>query len=77
MFSYSVEKLELDKKKLREIVSQYAVPDMWRSLWQVTNTLIPYLALYYLMFRSVEYSYWLTVNIPILVPFESGIFRHC
>ena len=54
-----------DKNRLRKIVSQYAIPDVWRSLWQVANTLLPYLAQYYLKFRSVEISYWLTLALSI------------
>ena len=65
MFSYSADKLKLDKKKLRKIVSSYAVPDVWRSLWQVVNTLIPYVVLFYAMLRSVEYSLWLTMALSI------------
>jgi len=65
MFRYSADKLKLDKKKLRQIVSQYAVPDIWRSLWQISNTLIPYVALFYLMLRSVAVSYWLTLALSI------------
>ena len=51
--------------RLRQIVAKYQVPDRWRSLWQVLNTLPPYLALWYLMIRSVEISYWLTLLLSI------------
>jgi len=59
------EKLTLDKKHIRAVVNRYASPDLRRSLWQVANTLVPYLALFYLMLRSVAISYWLTLALAI------------
>ena len=53
--------LNLDKTVLRGILSRYNRPDLGRSLWQIVNTVLPYLALFYLMLRSVEISYWLTL----------------
>lgn len=50
----------------RPIVAKYARPDVWRSLWQVANTLIPYLALFYISMRSLEISFWLTLPMTIL-----------
>ncbi len=43
------------------LIKPYQVPDTRRSIWQIVNTLIPYFALWYLMIRSVEVSYWLTL----------------
>ncbi len=54
-------KLTIDRDQIRAAVNRYASPDLRRSLWQVANTLIPYLALFYLMLRSVAISYWLTL----------------
>ena len=48
------------------VVAKYAWPDAWRSLWQVANTLIPYLALFYLSMRSLEVSFWLTLPLSLL-----------
>ena len=45
----------------RQIVARYARPDLWRSIWQMANTLIPYFALWFLMIYSVHISYWLTL----------------
>ena len=49
----------------RKIVSKYQVPDTWRSIWQIVNTLVPYIALWALMFWSVGISYWLTLLLSI------------
>lgn len=49
----------------RKIVSKYQVPDTWRSIWQIVNTLVPYIALWALMLWSVRISYWLTLLLSI------------
>jgi omega-6 fatty acid desaturase (delta-12 desaturase) len=50
----------------RKIVANYARPDLWRSIWQVANSIIPYLALFYLSMRSLEVSFWLTLPLTVL-----------
>jgi omega-6 fatty acid desaturase (delta-12 desaturase) len=50
----------------REIVTRYHRPDLGRAWWQVVNTFLPYLALWYLMFRSLEISYWITLGICVI-----------
>ena len=47
------------------IVAKYAVPDTWRSLWQAANSIVPFLAMWYLMYRSLEISYWLTLALAL------------
>ena len=37
-----------------------------RALWQVANTFIPYMALWYLLYRSLDISYWLTAPLSLL-----------
>jgi omega-6 fatty acid desaturase (delta-12 desaturase) len=44
-----------------EAVLRYARPDLWRSIWMLVNTLVPYFALWALMLYSVHISYWLTL----------------
>ena len=50
----------------KEIVVRYQKPAIWRGVWQVVNTLIPYAALWYLMFLSLAVSWWITVPLAIL-----------
>ena len=50
----------------KEIVAECQKPSTGRALWQMANTLGPYGALWYLMYRSLEVSYWLTVPLAIL-----------
>lgn len=50
----------------KELVREYQKPSLWRALWQVTNSIGSYLALWYLMYRSLTISYWLTFGLAIL-----------
>jgi acyl-lipid omega-6 desaturase (Delta-12 desaturase) len=50
----------------KEIVVKYQTPALGRSVWQIVNTLVPYAALWYLMYRSLAISYWLTVPLVLL-----------
>ena len=45
----------------RRAVARYERPDIRRSVWQLVNTVVPYVALWYLMYRSLDVSYWLTL----------------
>jgi len=49
----------------RPIVANYARPDLWRSIWQVVNSVIPYLLLFYLSMRSLAISFWLALPLTI------------
>ena len=46
-------------------VAKYQSPDPWRSAWQILNTFLPYGLLWWLMVRSLEVSYWLTLALAI------------
>ncbi len=50
----------------QKIVSSYSRPDLPRSIWQMINTLVPFLGLFYLSMRSVAISLWLTLPLTIL-----------
>ena len=59
----------------RQIVARYQEPDLRRSLWEIANSIIPYFVLMYLMFRSLEVSYWLTLALaPVTAGFVMRIF---
>lgn len=51
--------------KWQKVVARYAYPDTWRSVWQVINSLVPFLFLWYLAYRSLEVGYWLTLLLII------------
>ena len=47
------------------IVTQYHKPSVGKSIWQIVTTFIPYFILWYLMYRSLEVGYWLTLLLAI------------
>jgi acyl-lipid omega-6 desaturase (Delta-12 desaturase) len=50
----------------KEIVIKYQRPALRRGLWQLINTLVPYAALWYLMYLSLAVSYWLTAGLALV-----------
>ena len=50
----------------KEIVARYRQPAVWRSVFQIVNSMVPYGILWYLMFRSLAVSHWLTLALAIL-----------
>src|SRR5947199_3295574 len=55
-----------DVASWKEIVVQCQKPSRWRALWQIVNTLGPYALLWYLMYRSLAISYWITLPLAML-----------
>ena len=53
------------KFKWQATVAKYSFPDAWRSWWQVINSLIPFIVLWYLAYRSLEVGYWLTLLLVV------------
>jgi omega-6 fatty acid desaturase (delta-12 desaturase) len=59
----------------QDLVKKYQAPDNWRSVWQIANSVIPYIAIWYLMYRSLSISYWLTLSLaPVAAGFLTRIF---
>ena len=50
----------------QQLTAKYQNPDTLRSLWQLGNSAIAYLILWYLMYRSLAVSYWLTLALSLL-----------
>ena len=49
----------------RDVVCRYQEPTLCRSLWQVANTVVSYGVLWYLMYRSMAISSWITLALAI------------
>ncbi|MGE5497928.1 MAG: fatty acid desaturase [Syntrophothermus sp.] len=49
----------------RNMLADYQTPQVLKSVWQLLNSFIPFFVTWYLMFLSVEYSYWLTLLLAI------------
>lgn len=50
----------------KEIVARYQKPSVGRGVWQIVNTLVPYVALWYLMYLCLAVSYWLVLPLAVL-----------
>lgn len=50
----------------RQLVKQYQAPSLSKSLWQLGNTLIPYVGLWGLMYYTVQWSWPLTLALAAL-----------
>jgi len=48
-----------------QAIAKHQEPLLRRSIWQLVNTLIPYLALWGLMARTVHPSYWMTLALAV------------
>jgi omega-6 fatty acid desaturase (delta-12 desaturase) len=54
-----------EKIRWQGITAKYAFPETGRSLWQVLNSAVPFLGMWYLMYRSLEVGYWLTLILAV------------
>src|SRR5207248_4517399 len=50
----------------KDVVSKYQQASAPRAIWQLLNTLVPYAAIWYLMYLSLEVSAWLAALLAIL-----------
>jgi omega-6 fatty acid desaturase (delta-12 desaturase) len=66
MTSKQTQKLDKKVYPWKEAVARYQKPDLKRSLWQIVNTIPPYFILLYLMVRSLQVSYWLTLGLAVI-----------
>jgi acyl-lipid omega-6 desaturase (Delta-12 desaturase) len=57
--------MSTQKFKWQGVVSKYAYPETWRSVWQVFNSVIPFIGMWYLMYRSLAVGYWLTLLLAV------------
>lgn len=52
--------------KINENLAKYLTPSLGRSIWQITNTFVPYVGLWILIVYSLSVSYWLTAFLIVL-----------
>ncbi len=57
--------MSTEKFRWQGIVSKYAYPETWRSAWQVFNSVIPFMLMWYIMYRSLAVGYWLTLILAV------------
>lgn len=57
---------DLTTSAWKEIVARYQKPSAARGVWQILNTVVPYLALWVGMYFAVQISYWLALPMAVL-----------
>jgi len=50
-----------EKQDWRKVVGRYKSPNHWYSIWQLINSIIPFIAIWILMVYSLNWSYWITL----------------
>ena len=55
-----------NERSWEKVIMKYNHPELRKSIWQICNSLIPYLFLWYLMYRSLDYSYWVTLLLSLI-----------
>lgn len=50
----------------RKVVSNYNFPNRSKSIWQLLNSIVPFVAIWILMVYSLEWSYWITLGLAVL-----------
>ena len=56
---------QAEKRTWGPLVAKYQNPSAWRSSWQVINTFVPFLLIWYGMVLSLNYGYWLTLALAV------------
>jgi omega-6 fatty acid desaturase (delta-12 desaturase) len=59
-----------DNAAWKAIVLKFQEPSLPRAIWQLVNTLVPFATLWYLMYLSLSWSYWITLPLAML----TGLF---
>lgn len=52
--------------RIKAAIERFRQPSHPRAIWQLTNTLVPYLFLWFLMARLITVSYWLILPLAVL-----------
>ncbi|MGD1089474.1 MAG: fatty acid desaturase [Verrucomicrobiota bacterium] len=47
-------------------MARYQQPSLWRGVWQIVNSLVPYVVLWYLIYLSLAVSWWIVLPLAIL-----------
>jgi omega-6 fatty acid desaturase (delta-12 desaturase) len=62
----AVEVLDEVRQSWKQLVAAYQSADPKRSLWQLVNSVVPYLALWYVAYRLLAVSFWLALPVIVL-----------
>jgi omega-6 fatty acid desaturase (delta-12 desaturase) len=64
--NFPTESERAERARWRAVIQTYQHPSTGRAVWQITNTIVPYVLLWYLMYRLKDISIWLTIPLAIL-----------
>ncbi len=60
------DKTQTEDRSWQKIAMKYGKPDLRKSIWQLVNSIVPFFITWYLMYRSLEYPYWVTLLLAVL-----------
>jgi acyl-lipid omega-6 desaturase (Delta-12 desaturase) len=49
-----------------KLISPYKIPKVSSSVWQLLNTFVPYVAIWFLMVYAIQFSWWYVLPLSIL-----------
>jgi len=56
----------INDRSWEKVIKKYNRPELKKSLWQICNSLIPYIMMWFIMYYSLHYSYWLTLSLSVI-----------
>lgn len=62
----NIDTINPNDRSWEKIIMKYNHPDLSKSIWQICNSVIPYIFLCFLMYKSLQYSYWITLALSLL-----------
>ena len=60
-----VEGQSKEDRSWEKIIMKYNKPDLRKSIWQISNSLIPYILLWFAMYYSLQFPYWITLLLSL------------
>jgi acyl-lipid omega-6 desaturase (Delta-12 desaturase) len=62
----NIEDRSVSDRSWEKVVMKYNRPELRKSIWQICNTLIPFVLFWFLMVKSLQYSYWITLALTVV-----------
>lgn len=63
--NFNAEEIKSTLKNWQELVKQYQVPNTKKATVQILTSFLPFIAIWTLMYLSLDYAYWLTILLAI------------
>ena len=59
------DRLPVEDRSWEKIIKKYNHPALGKSIWQICNSLIPYMFMWFVMYQSLRYPYWVTLLLSL------------